>query len=182
MARGAAARRYAKALFGLAREAGRVEAVRGELASFGELLEQSRGLHDVLARPLHPAAQRRRALDAVAERIGASELVRHFLAFLLDQRRLVDYEAIREAYEEHADEAAGVTRAEVRSASELDDAQQERLRRALAARTGREVELRLRVEPELLGGIVAQVGDLVFDGSLRTQLRQLHAALSHGQG
>lgn len=180
MARGAAARRYAKALFSLASEAARAEAVRGELASFGELLEQERELNDVLARPLHPAAQRRAALDAVARRLGASELVRHFLAFLIDQRRLVDFEAIRSAYEELADEAAGVTRAEVRSASELDDAQQERLRRALAARTGSEVELRVRVEPELLGGVVAQVGDLVFDGSLRTQLRQLHATLIQG--
>lgn len=178
--RGAAARRYAKALFELARDEGRVDAVRGELRALGELLEGHRELHDVLFRPLHPARQRRAALDAVGERGGLSPLVRHFLSFLIDQRRLVDFDAIRAAFEALADAAAGLTRAEVRSATELDEAQRERLRRALAARVGGEVELRVRVEPALLGGVVAQVGDLVFDGSLRTQLAQLRDTLIQG--
>jgi F-type H+-transporting ATPase subunit delta len=106
--------------------------------------------------------------------------VRNFYALLIDQRRLVDLPAIREEYARLADEAAGRTRAEVVSASPLSDAQRERLRRALASRTGKQVELSERVDPSLVGGAIATVSGLVFDGSLRTQLDQLRSALMRG--
>lgn len=178
MARGAAARRYAKALFGLAEESDQVAAIRAELTGLAELLEQSTDLRDVLLTPLHPVAQRRAVLEVVAERMGASPLLRHFYAFLIDQRRLLDFGAIRAEFELLADKQAGVTRAEVRSAGPLDEAQLSRLRDALAARTGGSIELDVQVDPSLLGGVVAKVGDLVFDGSLRTQLTQLRSTLS----
>jgi F-type H+-transporting ATPase subunit delta len=72
-------------------------------------------------------------------------------------------------------------RGEVISAAALDDGQLERLRAALARRTGSVVDLDVRVDPQLLGGVVARVGDHVFDGSLRTQLSQLRASLT-GEG
>ncbi len=178
MARGAAARRYAKALFELAKEAGQVAQVLDELNSLGGLLEGNPELHDVLFRPLHPAAQRRAVLDGVNERSGASPTVRSFFSLLIDQRRLVDFPAIHEEFERLASEDAGLRRAEVVSASALRDEQLERLRRALSVRTGGEVDVSVRVDPSLLGGVIAKVGDLVFDGSLRTQLRQLRTDLT----
>jgi F-type H+-transporting ATPase subunit delta len=178
MARGAAARRYAKALFELAKEGGQVAAVVGELTSMGDLLEGSPELHDVLFRPLHPVSQRRGVLNGVTERIGASPTVQSFFSLLIDQRRLVDFPAIREEFERLASEDAGLRRAEVVSAGALREDQLERLRRALSARTGGQVEVSVRVDPSLLGGVIAKVGDLVFDGSLRTQLRQLRANLT----
>lgn len=178
MARSAAARRYAKALFELAKESGRVAEIGGELASIGDLLEGNPELHDVLFRPLHPVAQRRAVLDGVTERLGASPTVRSFFSLLIDQRRLVDFPAIRDEFERLASEDAGLRRAEIVSAGALRDDQLERLRRALSNRTGSEVEITVRVDPSLLGGVIAKVGDLVFDGSLRTQLRQLRANLA----
>lgn len=178
MARGAAARRYAKALFELAKEAGTVAQVLGELTNMGDLLEGNPELHDVLFRPLHPVAQRKGVLVGVTDGIGASPTVRNFFSLLIDQRRLVDFPAIREEFERLASEDAGLRRAEVISAGPLRDDQLERLRRALAVRTGGEVEVSVRVDPSLLGGVIAKVGDLVFDGSLRTQLRQLRANLT----
>jgi len=80
-----------------------------------------------------------------------------------------------------ADEAAGRVRAEVRSASPLRDEQRERLVDALASRTGREIDLTVRVDPSLIGGAIATVGGLVFDGSLRTQLSQLRGTLRQGR-
>jgi F-type H+-transporting ATPase subunit delta len=77
-----------------------------------------------------------------------------------------------------AEEAAGRVRGEVVSATPLDPAQLDRIRSALARRLGRELDLAIRVDPALLGGLVARVGDLVFDGSLRTQLAQLRAQLT----
>ena len=178
MARGAVARRYAKALFELSKETGQVADVVGELTAMGDLLEENPELHDVLFRPLHPVAQRRAVLDGVTDRIGASTMVQSFFSLLIDQRRLIDFPAIREEFERLANEDAGLRRAEVVSAGPLRDDQLERLRRALATRTGGEVEVSVRVDPSLLGGVIAKVGDLVFDGSLRTQLRQLRTNLT----
>jgi F-type H+-transporting ATPase subunit delta len=178
MARGAVARRYAKALFELSKEAGQVAEVVGELTAMGDLLEGNPELHDVLFRPLHPVAQRRAVLDGVTQRLGASTVVQSFFSLLIDQRRLVDFPAIREEVERLAREDAGLRSADVVSAGPLRDDQLERLRLALSNRTGGEVEVSVRVDPSLLGGVIAKVGDLVFDGSLRTQLRQLRANLT----
>jgi len=177
----AAARRYARALFALAKEEDRVEEVRQELQRLADLLAENQELHHALFRPLHPVAERRAVLREVAERLGFSATARNFFSFLVDQRRLVDFDGIREGYERLADAAAGRARAEVISASPLSGAQRDRLQRALSARTRREVEIDVKVDPSLLGGVIASVGALVFDGSLRTQLNQLRASLRKGQ-
>ncbi|MAE93387.1 MAG: ATP synthase F1 subunit delta [Deltaproteobacteria bacterium] len=180
MARAAAATRYAKALFQLAKEHGSVDPVRGELRALCALLEDNADLRDVLLQPIHPALQRRAVLEAVAEKLDASALLRSFYSFLIDQRRLVDIDTIEEAYGELADADAGLTKALVRSASPLSDDQRARLQRALSTRAGSEVELQVEIDASLLGGVVAQIGDTVYDGSLRSQLEQLRASLSHG--
>jgi F-type H+-transporting ATPase subunit delta len=126
-------------------------------------------------------AERRAVLREVAERLGFGATARNFFSFLVDQRRLIDFEGIREEYEHLADAAAGRAQGEVVSASPLSDEQRDRLLRALSARTGREVELDVKIDPSLLGGAIASVGTLVFDGSLRTQLNQLRASLTKGQ-
>jgi F-type H+-transporting ATPase subunit delta len=177
----AAAERYAKALFSLARDAGSVEATGRELGRLVEAMEQVPALRDVLVRPLYPAAERRAALRGVAERLGLSTLLLHFCSFLIDQRRTGDLDGIHAHYLRLAEEAAGRVRGEVVAAAPLDGGQLERLRGALAQRTGRIVDLEVKVDPALLGGVVARVGDLVFDGSLRTQLAQLRASLT-GEG
>jgi F-type H+-transporting ATPase subunit delta len=178
MARSATARRYAKALFELAKESGRVAEVAEELRHMAALLADNRELHDTLFRPLHPVAQRQAVLNGVTERIAASPNVRSFFCLLIDQRRLVNFPAIHEEFERLTHEDAGVRRAEIVAAGALSDDQLERLRQALAARTGCQIEVTVRVDPSLLGGVVAKVGDLVFDGSLRTQLSQLRANLT----
>lgn len=179
MAKGAAARRYARALFQLASEEGRVAPVRESLAGFDALMAENANLRDVLLQPLHPVAERLAVLGGITEQAGSDPILRNFYAFLIDQRRLVEFDAIRAEYERLADDEAGITKAEVRSASALDDQQVQRLRAALGARTGRQIDLAVAVDPSLLGGIVATVGDVVYDGSLRTQLSQLRATLTH---
>jgi F-type H+-transporting ATPase subunit delta len=174
----AAARRYARALFSLAKEEGRVADTRSELRQLASLLADNQDLHDALFQPLHPVAERHAVLREVATRLGASTTVRNFFTFLVDQRRLVDFDAIHAEYERLADVDAGRTVAEVISATSLDDSQLDRLRRALSDHTGDDVELDVQVDPDLLGGAIASVGTLVFDGSLRTQLTQLRISLT----
>jgi F-type H+-transporting ATPase subunit delta len=173
-----AARRYARALLGLAREEGRIEAVREELGTLVELVETVPAVAQVLVRPLFPAAQRRAVLMRLAERLGLSELLTRFCCFLIDQRRMLELGEIRDEYGQLADELAGRAHAEVTSASPLDSGQLERLREALAQHTGRRVELALHVDRELIGGVIARVGGLVLDGSLQSQLAQVRASLT----
>lgn len=175
--KGGAAHRYAKALFGLAQDEHRHREVRAELENLGSLFEGSRELRDALLTPLHPADERKAALRAIGDGASASPLVQNFISYLIDQRRLIDFGAIVEAYGELADGAEGLVTAQVVSASPLDDRRQDRLRRALTERTGQEVRLEIEVDPTLIGGAIAKVGDLVFDGSLRTQLGQLRSNL-----
>ena len=176
----AAGRRYAKALFTLAEEDSRIAEVREELSGLSELVAQNPELSRVLLTPLHPVEERKNVLDAVIREAGLSDTVRHFVAFLVDQRRLVDFEGIRDEYERLADEQAGLVTAEVVSARELDANDEERLRRALSAATGREVRLDIQLDPGVIGGVIAKVGDLVFDGTLRAQLGQLRATMTKG--
>jgi F-type H+-transporting ATPase subunit delta len=129
---------------------------------------------------MHPAAERKAAIRALAARESVSPLVQNFLGFLIDQRRLIQFDEIAAAYAALADQAEGMLTAEVRVASALDERRKDRLRRALSERTGREVKLQIEIDPTLIGGAIAKVGDLVFDGSLRTQLTQLRANLTKG--
>jgi F-type H+-transporting ATPase subunit delta len=176
----AAARRYARALFSLAGEEARVAEVRDELAALGRVFNENADLQHAIFRPLHPAAERRAVLGAVGASLGSSRTVTNFLRLLVDRRRLIDFDAICQEYCRLADVAAGRILAEVVSATPLREEQRERLRHALAARTGKQVELAESVDPALLGGAVANVGGMVFDGSLRTQLAQLHGSLTRG--
>jgi len=175
-----AAIRYARALFGLAREERRVAEVREELDRLATLMRENAGLEAALEQPLFPADERKGVIRALAEPARQSPLLVQFYCFLIDQRRLVDFAGIHAEYERLADDEAGLTTAEVVSASELDERRKDRLRRALSERTGREVRLEVKVDPNLIGGVVARVGDLVFDGSLRTQLATLRANLTKG--
>lgn len=176
----AAARRYARALFSLATDDGAVDAIRGDLTRMSDVLDENRELKDALFRPLHPVKERRAVLESLCSRLGSRPVVASFMTFLIDQRRLIDFPGIRGEYDRLADEAAGRMQAEVVAASELPETQRERLRSALAQRTGREIDLVVSVDPELIGGAIAKVGGVVFDGSLRTQLAQLRDNLTRG--
>ena len=178
---GAAARRYARALFRLAEEESRSREVLRELDALAEVFEAHPAAREALFRPLHPQRERQRVLEALADRLGSSPTVRQFCAVLVEHRRLSDFAEIHAEFARLVDVAAGRVQAEVRSAHPLGDAQRDRLRRALAAHTGKEVDLEVTVDPSLIGGVVARVGDLVIDGSLRLQLEQLRTTLTKGR-
>jgi len=173
-----AARRYARALFALAREDDEVASIRAELDDMARLLAANPDLQRRLFQPLHPVRERREVLKSICEQGRGSRMIRNFFSYLIEQRRLVAFDAIHDEFNRLADEAAGRVRVEVRSASPLRDEQRARLIDALAQRTGKEIELTLQVDSSLIGGAVATVGGLVFDGSLRTQLLQLQGTLT----
>jgi F-type H+-transporting ATPase subunit delta len=180
MRKPAAGKRYAKALFALAREEGRVDDVRREIQTLVDLFTSIPELGSVVYRPLHPLAERRAAILSVARQAGTSETVTRFMALLLDHHRMDVFPTVRDELERLANEAAGRVQAEVTAAAELPPDQLDRLRRALAARTQSDVQLDVRIDPSILGGVVAKIGDVVFDSSIRTQIAQMRANLMKG--
>ena len=174
----AAARRYARALFQLAVEDRQTTQIRDQLDTLSALFEASPELKEALLTPLYPVRERREVLRRVSEAEGLSGVMMNFYSYLIDQRRLVDFAGIREEYTRLVDEDLGLVTADVVSATPLDAARQDRLRRALSECTGFEVRLEVEVDPSLIGGAIAKVGDLVFDGSIRAQLDQLRTNLT----
>jgi F-type H+-transporting ATPase subunit delta len=178
----AVARRYARALHGLASEARRAEPVAEELAGFAQLLARDRELREVLLRPWVQASTKRAIVLEVASRLGVSPLTRNFLALVAQRRRLDALGAILEAYRARVDEAAGRIRARVRSAAPLADGERAALRERLGRRLGKTVLLDTEVDPALLGGFVAEVGSQVLDMSVAGQLSALGERIIKGAG
>lgn len=176
----ATARRYAKALFQVAREARRLDAVGDELANVLEVLAADRRLEEFLSRPWIKGATKRSVAAAVAERLGCSPLVRDFVGLVAQRGRTDHLAEIARAYRSLLDAERGRVRAQVRSAVALSDAERGRLAVGLARITGNEVIVEGSVDARLLGGFVAQIGSLVLDGSLDGQLTRMRERLVRG--
>jgi F-type H+-transporting ATPase subunit delta len=174
---GSVARRYARALFGIGVDAGNYEALGREIDELAGLLTASAELRNALENPVFKPDEKRAVLEQILPRVTPTAEVRRFILLLLDRRRLVLLPAIARAYRDLADAHAGRVRAVVTSAEPLSPATLDGVRRALAQRTGKQVIVETDVDPGLIGGIVARVGDLVLDGSVRTQLADLRSKL-----
>jgi F-type H+-transporting ATPase subunit delta len=174
---GSVARRYARALFGIGVDAGKFEALGEELGELATLWNESDELRQTLENPVFKPAEKRAVLERILPQVAPTPEVQRFVLLLLDRRRIVLLPAIARAYRDLTDAQLGRVRAEVTSAQELAPATLDRVRRSLEQRTGRKVIVKSMVDPELIGGVVARVGDLVLDGSVRTQLADLRNRL-----
>lgn len=170
---GSLARRYALALFELARESGTVAAAGEELTRAASTFAEPT-LAPVVLNPGIAAASRRAIVGRVVERLGVSATVGNLIRLLADRDRLSLLPDVVRAYERFVDRELGRARVTVRSATALSDAQRTELE-ALARRlTGsREVVASVAVDPNILGGVVLDVGGTVYDGSVKTQLERL---------
>jgi F-type H+-transporting ATPase subunit delta len=174
----AVARRYAKSLSDLAHSEGCLETVATDLSGIAAILSDSQELSSALGNPSIPLSERAAVLKTVLTKIGAHQLTSNFMSLLLDNNRLVALNDISGAFEQYYDERIGRIRARVRSAVALDKATLAALEKHLLAVTGKEqILLETEVDASLVGGIVTHVGDLVFDGSIRTQLNLLQNKL-----
>ena len=171
------ASRYANALFGLAEERGGLEQAGADLASLQQMAQESDDLGRLLASPIVSREQHARAMDAVAERLGASDTVRSFLGVLARQRRLGALGAIIDEFARLLAAHRGEETAQVISAVPLDEAQLGTVREAVAKFAGRPVQLAAEVDPALLGGVVVRVGSRMVDASLRTKLQNLENSM-----
>ncbi|HZE36445.1 MAG TPA: ATP synthase F1 subunit delta [Candidatus Eisenbacteria bacterium] len=174
------ARRYAKALHMAATEAGVGEAAGRELAALLEGLESNRQAMDVLARPWIKPSDRHAAALELAKTAGCGKLVSDFVALVAERGRLNHLAAIVAAYRDLEDATLGRVRASVRRVVALTDTEKTQLSQHLQAALGKQILLDERVDTNLLGGFVAQVGSLILDGSLDGQLARMRERLVRG--
>jgi F-type H+-transporting ATPase subunit delta len=176
------ARKYAKALLAIGKEDGQAEVYKEELAGFANLMAENKELEQAISNPLYDTESRKKVLDAVVEKVGPSRTMASFLALLFDKGRIQYLGDIYRYYEKLTDELANIVRADVVSAVELPDETVEKIKAALSEQTGKEVTIEKAVDPSLIGGVVTRIGDLVLDGSVRTQLMSLKESLQRGEG
>ena len=169
------ARPYARAAFSLAQDQGRL-AAWSQLLGFSAAAVADPAMVPVLGNPRATADQLVELLLPLGE---VDPTYRQFLAVLAANRRLALLPEIAAHYAQHRAEAERVVKAKVTSAQALEPVELEALRISLRKRLGREVEVATVIDPALIGGAIIDAGDVVIDGSIRTKLARLGAALAH---
>ncbi len=177
MIAGSVARRYARALLLIGIDDGNLERMGREVRALADAIKRSQELAQTLANPVFPRSDREKVLRALLDRIGATPAVINFTRLLLDRERVSILPDISRSLDTMIDERAGRVAARVTSATPLDEQQQKRLMKTLESLSGKKVDMAVEHDPSLLGGVVAKVGDVVYDGSLRTQLERIRQDL-----
>jgi len=171
-----AARKYAEALFDVAKEKGKVDAIRDDLAQFADAVESNRELRTFLFSPYFSSAEKAEGLKrAIA---GAVPEFLNFLELLIEKHRMPEIFRIRREFDElwkRENERIDVT---VTSAVELDPATVAKIGEEIERQTDLEVDLASDVDEEILGGIVLQVGNMVLDASIRNRLEKLRKSVA----
>jgi F-type H+-transporting ATPase subunit delta len=167
---------YARALFEVARAEGTIDEVEDELFRFARSFESSDALRNALTDEMVPAGKRQAIVEDL---LGgkATPTTTQLVSMVVGSGRGRDLPAIIDKLVARASNAKNLAVAEVRCAVALTDDQQARVKAALANATGKNVNLKVIVDPSILGGIVATVGDTVIDGSVRTRVDQLKSRL-----
>ena len=177
MVTGSLARRYAKAIVQIGEATKHIEKTGNDLRSIANAMKTSSELVDVLSNPAVRRADRRKVLDALGSKIGVLPTTKNFVNLLLDHERLGSLPAISREVDAMIEAKAGKITAEVTSAIELTAAQLTQITKTLEKLSGKKVVIETKKDPALLGGVVAKLGDVVYDGSVRTQLRALRDEL-----
>jgi F-type H+-transporting ATPase subunit delta len=185
-----AARRYARALFDVAvNEAQRTPAagdsrvvdvlqrIEQELAQFVELFREHPALERVLLNPMIPVPRKQAAVSELTGRLQMSSVLTKLVGLLATRDRLVLLPDLLEAFRERVLDYQNVVRAEVTTAESLSGDRAQAFERGLARLTGRTVRLSTKVDPSIIGGVVARIGTTVYDGSVTTQLKKMRQRL-----
>ena len=169
--------RYAQALFDLALETGRLEAVRADLKSLKAAWIESADLRRLATSPVISAEDQGRGLTAVATKAKFETTTKNFLGLLAQNGRARDLGSVITSFEALYAKHTGVVAAEVVSTQALSAAQLKTITTALTTALGKNPEITTRIDPSILGGLKVKVGSKLFDASLKTKLDQMKFAL-----
>lgn len=169
--------RYATALFELADEAKSLDAVSSDLARLRALVEGSADMARFVRSPVFSRDEQGKAIGAILDRLGVSQLTKNFIGLLAQKRRLFALQGIVTAFDALVAARKGETSASVVSAKPLSAAQRAALQSALKTSIKREIRMTESVDPSLLGGLVVKVGSRQIDSSLKSKLARLERAM-----
>lgn len=173
-----AANRYARALFDVAiKEQQDLDAIDRDLAEFIELMKSQPLFEKVLLNPAVPAPRKRAAVSAVIAGAKLWPAVAKLLVLLAERDRLMLLPDLLAAYRERVRNMRKIVRAEVVTAEPLSPERAQAVARGLEQMSGRNVQMELRVDPSIIGGVVARIGSTVYDASVATQLQKLKQRL-----
>ncbi len=167
------ARRYAKALFTVGKEQDKFETFNETLKGVAGLYTSSPEVADALTNPLYPVDVKAKVMEGMVASMEVDPVISKFLNLLVEKKRAEILPEIAEEFQVMVDEEKNISHGTVVSAVELSDELQAKVKATLEKLTGKTVELSTSVDPTIIGGIVAKVGDLELDGSIRTQLASL---------
>ncbi len=173
----AVARRYAKALFALAKEGATLDPTLQELERIAAVARDP-SVGPVLSSPLLSPARRRDLVQRIASDLRLSDLLTRFVALLADHQRLAELPRIHDHFQQLLDAELGRARISIRSARPLEAQQEAGLVATFSKLTGKQIVPNIVVDPELLGGVVVEVAGKVYDGSVRTQFHRLARQLA----
>ena len=153
------------------------EAGLEQLQRFAKLLDEQPDARRLLQNPTMAGDRRTKLLEGIGSTLGFDKRIVNFIGILTDKNRLELLDEIIDAYRKLLDDRLGIVRAIVTAARPLDAAQQKELSARLADRTGKQIRMEVAIDPSLIGGVVAQVGSTIYDGSVRTQLEAFKSRL-----
>jgi len=170
--------RYADALYQLARDSKATEKVAADLKTFGDLIAENPDMRRMVRSPVFTAEAQTKALDAILAKVGISGLAANFIKLVAAKRRLFAIGDMINGYRALHDAARGVTRAEVTVVEPLGDQHRATLETALKEISGgKSVDVDVKVDPAIIGGIIVKLGSRMVDGSLKTKLNSIRTRM-----
>jgi F-type H+-transporting ATPase subunit delta len=173
-----ASKQYANAFADIAIAQGAPQTAVRQLADFGEAFAASAELRNLLESPAVDTQIKHRVIEKIVAQQDASRIIRNFLFVIVDHHRAHMLPEIIATVQDLVRQRQGIAEAEISSAVELSAAQKTELAKTLSRLTGKRIEPKYSLDPALLGGAIARVGDTIYDGSLRTRLSEMRARLS----
>jgi F-type H+-transporting ATPase subunit delta len=172
------ARRYATALADVTLARGDSRPVQQELAAWQQMIESHANLREVFRNPTIALDQKRKVLSRLIQLSGAKETTANFLKVLLQNQRLTELGEINRKFAQVLDDRAGMVAATVTTARPVPAAAQAELEARLNALTGKKVRVDFQTDPDIIGGLTTRIGSTVYDGSVRSQLRQIREKMT----
>ena len=172
------ARVYGRSLFEVGRENGRLDALREQLGQLADALDRNRELAVFFFSPYFSSVEKKSSLAGLLD--GADELLVNFLEVLIDNHRMPVIFRIRQEFDRLWDEENRTLPVQITSAIELDEDTTATLGRTIGERADRNVEISVRVDPEILGGVIIRVGNSILDASIRNRLERLRTQVAQG--
>ena len=174
-------RRYAEALISIGLEEDSCEKFESELTRISNLFNENTELKSVLYSPVYPIQNKKGILKEIIKRLEISKNTENFLSLLIDKKRIEFLPHILKRYGEMLDQIVGRVRAKAIVAKSVPEELVSKLKESLEKYSGKKVLLEIQEDPTIIGGVITKLGNIVFDGSIRTQLEKVKKSIIRGE-